>query len=56
MGLNWAQWILIALTAFGSIFSIATIGKEREPRTPAEAAIGLVVSVLTVWLVVEAGR
>jgi len=55
MGLNWAQWVLIGLCALSVIYSIATIGQERKPRTPAEASIGLVLNVLMVWLIVEAG-
>lgn len=55
MGLNWAQWVLIGLCAFGAVYGVATIGKEREPRSPAEACIGLVLNGLMVWVIVEAG-
>ena len=55
MGLNWAQWVLIGLCAFSAIFSVATIGQERKPRSPLEASIGLVLNVLMVWLIVKAG-
>jgi len=55
MALNWAQWTLIGFMAFAAIGAIATIGKERQPRTPAEACIGLVINVVCIWLVVEAG-
>jgi len=55
MGLNWAQWTLIGLTAVGTFIIIATIGQERKPRTPLEAAIALVINVLSIWLIVKAG-
>jgi hypothetical protein len=53
--LNWAQWTLIGLLALGAIVGIVMIGKERQPRTPAEATIGLLINVGCIWLVVEAG-
>jgi hypothetical protein len=55
MGLNWAQWILIGLMALASILAIVTIGQERTPRTPPEAAIAVVLNVVCIWLVIEAG-
>jgi hypothetical protein len=55
MGLNWAQWALIGLYAFSAIWGVSTVGKEREPRTPGEAALGLAITVVMVFLVVEAG-
>jgi hypothetical protein len=55
MGLNWAQWVLIGLMAVGSLVAIATIGQKREPRTPAEACIAVVLNVVCIWLVIEAG-
>jgi hypothetical protein len=53
--LNWAQWVLIGVTAFSSIYAIATIGHKREPRSPSEAAISLIFSVAWIWLVIKAG-
>lgn len=55
MGLNWAQWVLIGLCVFSAIFAVATIGKERPPRSPGEAVVGLILNGGMVWLIVEAG-
>lgn len=55
MGLNWAQWVLIALMALASIMAIVTIGQKREPRTPVEACVAVLLNALCIWLVVEAG-
>lgn len=38
-----AKWIIISMFAIGALASIAMIGKERKPTTPA-AAIGSVIA------------
>ena len=53
--LNWAQWNLIGLYAFAALVGIATIGKERKPRTAGEAVFGLLVCIVAVFLVWKAG-
>lgn len=32
------RWILTTVLAVGAVGSVATVGKERKPITPAEAA------------------
>jgi len=55
MGLNWAQWTLLWLYAFSTIWAVASIGKEREPRSAGEAALGLIITAGMMFLVIKAG-
>ena len=48
------QIILLAWLAFSAIVNVVVIGKKREPVTPGQAAVSLVVLAITAWLVVIA--
>lgn len=41
-------WILVCLRVLGTILDIALIGRKREPRTAADAAINVAASALVV--------
>jgi len=45
----WYVWLLVLDLAFGAVWKVATVGRPRDPITPTDAAVAVVVT--TAYLV-----
>lgn len=46
--MSWFDWTLLGLWMVGLVASAITVGKPREPYTPAQVAVQIVVTALLV--------
>ena len=51
--MRWQHTALIVLVCFEALTGVITVGRERKPRTPVEAALALVEWALIAWLAVS---
>jgi hypothetical protein len=50
--MTWYAWAMVVLLAFGQVASVLLIGKPRDPRTPGEALVSIVINGLFIWAIV----
>lgn len=47
--MNWFDWVILSWMAVNGLGAVAMIGKHREPITPGEAVIMVVIYALMIW-------
>lgn len=53
--MEWILWIVVGLLVLGVIANILTIGKPKEPTTPALAAGTAILAGLYIWAIIAIG-
>lgn len=53
--MEWILWVIVGLLVFGSVSTIVSVGKPKEPTTPVVAAVSTVLTGLIVWAIIGIG-
>jgi hypothetical protein len=49
---NWQKWVIIGFLTLSALLTISSVGKKREPVTPAVAVLTTLFGAGLIWLVV----